>query len=777
MEAASKKSPLRVAVVGVGHRGYKTHFLSILENPRAWTPVAVCDVDETMRARFTSKHPDIPTYSAVNDLLKDHGSQLDFAVVCVPHRFHLECCKALARAGVPILKEKPVAESPEEYLQLLRLPVKIGVTFQKRFEPRYMAVKDLLPQVGQVASFRGTLTASIAALDATWRARNDVGVTEDLGCHLLDIIVSLFGKPTSVTAQSARGVRVEQAYGGDDISNIIMNFGESENHNIGHVHLSRVAHREEESLVITGTNGTFVLDGKKVILRDSNGHETFRFSDTSSKQFVVKSMLQKFSAWVTGAEPKFAASLVNLEDTVSVMEAIRRACRNPHATESLALQRGPSRRNTEASLDGEHHVWPLLSVESEDAVVRQMHSSLSIYNRSDVYEVFEDRWRKMHDMKHALVCSSGTIAILHMFEALDLRPGDQVLCPVYTFFATASPLLQYGAVPVFCDALDDGNLDPAQILARTTPKTRAVIVTHMWGLPCRMREIVENANKVGIKVLEDCSHAHGAIVDGKIVGSWGDMAAWSLQAKKNVMGGQAGVMATNSTDYYSRSILHGHFNKRAKQEVPENHPWRKFWLTGLGLNLRAHPLSIALANQQLDLLPAQDQQRQGYASYMANKLKAVSFLKMPSVRDKRRDKHAWYAFVMQFDATKAPKGLTRDEFVRRLVKDRGLKEVDIPRSTGLLNGLPLFTHPHEAIPRFGNKPWAKVQETTEFPNADGFYQRAIKLPVWSTDNDRPIVEHYVKEIMAAASEIMGSSPAKGTGSRKAQNAERVLARL
>lgn len=82
----------------------------------------------------------------------------------------------------------------------------------------------------------------------------------------------------------------------------------------------------------------------------------------------------------------------------------------------------------------------------------------------------------------------------------------------------------------------------------------------MWGLPCKMKQIVENAHKVGIKVLEDCSHAHGAMVDGRIVGSWGDMAAWSMQAKKNVMGGQAGVMATNSTDYYSRAILHGHFN-------------------------------------------------------------------------------------------------------------------------------------------------------------------------------------------------------------------------
>ena len=104
-----------------------------------------------------------------------------------------------------------------------------------------------------------------------------------------------------------------------------------------------------------------------------------------------------------------------------------------------------------------------------------------------------------------------------------------------------------------------------------------------------MPKIMENASKVngGIKVLEDCSHAHGAVVEGKLVGSWGHMAAWSLQAKKNITGGQAGVMATNSTDYYARAVAHGHFNKRAKQEVPQDHPLRKFWRKGtLSLNTR-----------------------------------------------------------------------------------------------------------------------------------------------------------------------------------------------
>lgn len=177
-------------------------------------------------------------------------------------------------------------------------------------------------------------------------------------------------------------------------------------------------------------------------------------------------------------------------------------------------------------------------------------------------------------------------------------------------------------------------------------------------------------------------------------------------------------------------------------------------VTGIGLNLRAHPLAIALANQQLDLLPAHDRHRQAYAAYIGNKLSSIPFLKMPSVRNSREDKHAWYAFVMQFDSSKAPEGLTREDFVRRLTEDHGLKEVDIPRSTGLLNDMPLFTHSHEAVPRFGREPWCKVQPTAQFPKADSFYHRAIKLPMWATDKDKPIVEQYVRSFLTVAEEVM-----------------------
>ncbi|KAI4201809.1 MAG: hypothetical protein LQ350_003009 [Teloschistes chrysophthalmus] len=743
-----------VALVGLGHRGYKTHFQNILGS-RSETIVAACDMNATTRSSFSSKHPDVPVFASLQELLAE--CRPDFAIVCVPHQFHLQCVELLSSVGIPVLKEKPAADSQSQFDQLLHMPVKIGVAFQKRFEPRYVQLEKLLPLVGDVASFRAVLAMNIKDLDATWRANTGVGVTEDLGCHLLNIIVSLFGRPSSLVAHQVDSVRQFQTYSGDDISNIIMHWKSSSI--IGHVHLSRVAHRAEESITITGTNGTLRLEGNKVVMLDISGSQVLEMVDTTSKRTIIGAMHRKFGDYATGRATEYPGSLGSLADTVAVGEAIKQSFAT-HQTQDLP----PVSETSVASLDGAHHVWPLITSESTDAVVKQSLSSLSIYDRSNIYQVFEDRWQKMHGLKHALTCSSGTIAIFHMFEALDLRPGDEILCPVYTFFATATPMLQYGAVPVFCDALPNGNIDPLEILNKSTPKTKAVIITHMWGLPCDMPKIMENAEKVngGIKVLEDCSHAHGASIGDRLVGTWGHMAAWSLQAKKNVTGGQAGVFATNDTDFYAHAILHGHFNKRAKQEVPQHHRLRKFWLTGLGLNLRAHPLAIALANQQLDNLPSWMTHREKYATSLAKKLSAIPFLSMPTSTKNPQHKHAWYAFVMQFRAEKAPRDLSREQFVKAL-EAHGLSEVDIPRSTGLLNELPIFSHTHEAIPRYGDGAWHDPQPNDLFPTALAFYERAIKLPMWATPADWPIVEHYGNTFVKVAEDLLGREiPRKAT---------------
>ena len=169
-----KERHYNIGLVGLGHRGYKTHFLNIVGS-RSESIIAVCDANEAALAAFSTKHPDVPAYPSLAHLLRHHKP--DFVIVSVPHKFHMDCVTLLSKAGVPVLKEKPIAGSSDEYLQLLSMPVKIGVTFQKRFEPRFVQFQKLLPLVGDIASFRATLALSIEDLEATWRAADGVGVT------------------------------------------------------------------------------------------------------------------------------------------------------------------------------------------------------------------------------------------------------------------------------------------------------------------------------------------------------------------------------------------------------------------------------------------------------------------------------------------------------------------------------------------------------------------------------------------------------------------------
>ena len=239
---------------------------------------------------------------------------------------------------------------------------------------------------------------------------------------MLDVMIWLFGAPSSLTAHRVNSVRRFQQYSGDDISNVIMRWDPA--NIIGHIHLSRVAHKQEESIVVTGTTGTLLLEGNKVILKDALGSQTFEMTDTSTKQWVVRSMLRKFGDYVTGRAAEYPSSLANLADTIAVIEATKRSFVTSQAESLLPVSESQS-----AHLAGEHHVWPLITSESVDAVVQQMYSSLSIYDRSNVYETFENRWRKMHGLKHALVCNSGTIAILVRCSFAQIPPTN-CLCPL-----------------------------------------------------------------------------------------------------------------------------------------------------------------------------------------------------------------------------------------------------------------------------------------------------------------------------------------------------------
>lgn len=324
--------------------------------------------------------------------------------------------------------------------------------------------------------------------------------------------------------------------------------------------------------------------------------------------------------------------------------------------------------------------WPRITNDIEKAVIKQLHETISIYDDSGIFGEFEKKFADYHNRKYSLLSNSGTSAIFSMFEAIGLRNKDEVLCPVYTFHATVSPMMYFGATPIFCDSDDEGNISFDSIKEKYTNNTRAVIVTHMWGTPIKdIQKIADFCKEKHIYLLEDCSHAHGAEIYGKKVGTFGDIAAWSLQGQKTITGGEGGIILTDSKKLFDRALLQGHYNKRPKNEIDSSDILYKYYLTGMGLKLRAHPLAIAIANEQFNHISDFLKTRNKYAVKITKALIKYPFLKTPTVSDCVIN--SWYAYGLQYIKEEAY-GVSKEKFVEALHAE-GLIEVDIPGSTSL----------------------------------------------------------------------------------------------
>lgn len=392
--------------------------------------------------------------------------------------------------------------------------------------------------------------------------------------------------------------------------------------------------------------------------------------------------------------------------------------------------------------------WPLITPELELTVRNQLYESLSIYDRSGIFAEFEKKFSDYHGGQLALLSNSGTSAIFSMFEGIDLKPGDEVICPTYTFHATVSPIVYTGATPIFCDCSVNGNIDPDEIIEKIGSRTKAVIITHMWGVPCDMDAISQICTQNQIYLLEDCSHAHGAKYKDQNVGTFGDAAAWSLQGQKIISGGEGGIMITKHESIFSRALLQGHYNKRCRQEISRSHPLYQYALTGFGLKLRAHPLAIAIANQQFDHLDEWIAQKDIFARKFINQLKKYSFLVMPVTKDCQP---SWYSLTMLFQSDRA-NGVSLDGFVGALHAE-GLIEVDRPKSTQPLHRLPLFEQPNIALQRFHQ---ASSVQPDKFENAVAFYNNAIKIPIWTSSQDAPVMDAYLDGFLKVCDAVIES---------------------
>ncbi len=389
-------------------------------------------------------------------------------------------------------------------------------------------------------------------------------------------------------------------------------------------------------------------------------------------------------------------------------------------------------------------VWPKINKKIEQAVLKQLRTSISIYDGGGILREFEKKFAVYHGQEFAVLCNSGTTAIHSMFVAADLKVGDEVICPAYTFFATVTPLLFTGAKPILCDCDENGNIDPKEIAKKITRRTKAVVVTHMWGIPAEMDKIVSICRKNKLLLLEDCSHAHGATYKNKIVGSFGNISAWSLQGAKIITGGEGGIMTTNNRAFFERALLLGHYNKRCRQEMDAKGDLYQYTHSGMGLKYRAHPLAIVIADKLFDDLKITSRFRSKYAASLIRDLRKIGSIGLPPAYFDKNLKPSWYSFIFFLKNGSAVAPYLRDILDR--FKSAGLVDIDKPDSTIPLNLLPLFQNPAKLFPSYGSRVSHFAYRPGDFPKAESFYRSVLKMPVGVDQSDERLVNIYKKGI-------------------------------
>lgn len=199
--------------------------------------------------------------------------------------------------------------------------------------------------------------------------------------------------------------------------------------------------------------------------------------------------------------------------------------------------------------------WPALDEEHRKAVLRVLERGVLAGPAAPERRALEEEVAAALGVRYCLATNSGTAALHLALAALGVGPGDEVIVPALGWVATAQAVLQQGAVPVFADvSAATGVLDPAAAARRLSPRTRAVVLVHLHGLPGELDRFVALARQAGVALVEDAAQAHGATFDGRWVGTWGDVGIFSLNTTKNLPAGEGGLLVTNREDVWARAV-------------------------------------------------------------------------------------------------------------------------------------------------------------------------------------------------------------------------------
>ena len=318
-------------------------------------------------------------------------------------------------------------------------------------------------------------------------------------------------------------------------------------------------------------------------------------------------------------------------------------------------------------------LWPRHEEDEIEAVEKVLQSGRVnglVHGREN--RSFEAEFASYIGVPHAIAVSNGTVSIELALRALGIGPGDDVIVPARSFFATTSAVVAIGARPVFADVeVDTQNIDPISVERLIGERTRAIICVHLAGQPCDMNRLCKIASTHDLRIVEDCAQAHGAAWNGRPVGSFGDAGSFSFCTDKIMStGGEGGMLVMQNENIWRAAWAYkDHGKDPFRLREPSNSAPGEFRYLhdGFGSNFRMTEMQAAIGRKQLAKLDDWLSQRRKNAQALlaeACKNSAVMPMRLPNAAT-----HAYYKVYVRLDLSRLANGVSRSDIIAALISE------------------------------------------------------------------------------------------------------------
>lgn len=361
---------------------------------------------------------------------------------------------------------------------------------------------------------------------------------------------------------------------------------------------------------------------------------------------------------------------------------------------------------------------PVISLEAKKNLADAVESGW-ISSAGKYLSEFEENFAKIYGVKHAIAVANGTAALHVALMALGIKTGDEVIVPAFTMAASWLAVMYTGAKPVFVDCeRETYNIAVDKIVAKITPRTKAIMPVHIYGHPCEMSAIMEIAQRYKLAVIEDAAEAHGATYQGKLAGTFGEIGCFSFYANKIITTGEGGMIITDSLE----------LAEKCRKLKDLHHSATRFIHDGLGYNYRLTNMQAALGVGELQHLDEYVEKKIWLADLYSQLLADVSGLKLPITKSGVKNVFWMYAILIDQEQF----GLDRDG-LRQALKDQGVDTRD-------------FFYAPSDQPVLKNIIDAERFPNTEFITANGLY---LPSGLSLTEEQIKFVCQKIKEIRLA----------------------------